>query len=580
MTRIDGRKENELRPVKMTVGFVDFAEGSVLIECGKTKVLCCASVEDGAPRHVPEGTGWVTAEYSMLPRANRERSRRDVSKLKLSPRSAEIQRLIGRSLRAAVDLAALGDRTITIDCDVLQGDGGTRTASVTGGFLALAIACRKLVASGALAPLTEYVNASENLKSVISDIGWGSATGEDGEIYAIPNSDPRECTSVGFYYRLDWLNEYNAANPDKQIPIPAEENGYSMSLSNFRKMLEYFDGKVTGGNAFVIDTDPHTSNYDEFKPVYMQTILPAFGIYSEWADVKGTLTYIVDQDGFKEYMEYMEGLFDDGLITYQATQNDTNAVNSLMNDMAGVALVNHTNPYSLETSRYPELSDEEKQTFVDTTYAGYIAALVPDDRDGDAAAVRVWSKKAYNFYFVCPAWNSDAQTASVVDYCDKKLDKDVFLGLTIGVEGESFEIKDGGYYPILPAFNDTYNLADKFLTGTREADYAEYWLARTRKTAAQGRMFGLINYNIENTGIKDPICMLPSNEVVDSSYANARNAVVEELIKTVFNADAKFDYDSIKGIWESKKGKDIEKAVNDWYSTWEYRDSFNSVKPR
>ena len=150
MTRIDGRKENELRPIKMTVGFVDFAEGSVLIACGKTKVLCCASVEEGAPRHVPEGTGWVTAEYSMLPRANRERSRRDVSKLKLSPRSAEIQRLIGRSLRAAVDLEALGERTITVDCDVLQGDGGTRTASITGGFVALAIACQKLVADGIL----------------------------------------------------------------------------------------------------------------------------------------------------------------------------------------------------------------------------------------------------------------------------------------------------------------------------------------------------------------------------------------------------------------------------------------------
>ena len=150
MTRIDGRKENELRPVAMTTGFVDFAEGSVLIQCGRTKVLCCASVEEGAPRHVPEGSGWVTAEYSMLPRANRERSRRDVSKLKLSPRSAEIQRLIGRSLRAAVDLGALGDRTITVDCDVLQGDGGTRTASVTGGFTALAIACRRLVKSGAV----------------------------------------------------------------------------------------------------------------------------------------------------------------------------------------------------------------------------------------------------------------------------------------------------------------------------------------------------------------------------------------------------------------------------------------------
>lgn len=148
MNRIDGRKLDQLRPVKIITGFVDYAEGSVLIECGHTKVLCCASVEQGAPRHVPEGTGWVTAEYSMLPRANRERSRRDISKLKLSPRSAEIQRLIGRSLRAAVDMEALGDYTITIDCDVLQGDGGTRTASVTGGFIALALACRKMVAEG------------------------------------------------------------------------------------------------------------------------------------------------------------------------------------------------------------------------------------------------------------------------------------------------------------------------------------------------------------------------------------------------------------------------------------------------
>jgi len=161
MDRIDGRARDQLRPIKMTPGFVDFAEGSVLIECGKTKVLCCASVEAGAPRHVPEGTGWVTAEYSMLPRANRERSRRDVSKLKLSPRSAEIQRLIGRSLRAAVDLAALGDRTITVDCDVLQGDGGTRTASVTGGFAALAIACGRLVRAGELSqsPIRHYVAA-------------------------------------------------------------------------------------------------------------------------------------------------------------------------------------------------------------------------------------------------------------------------------------------------------------------------------------------------------------------------------------------------------------------------------------
>ena len=133
MERADGRKYNELRPVEMTAGFTKFAEGSVLIRCGDTVVLCNASVEDRVPPHVRPGHGWVTAEYSMLPRANRERSRRDVDKLKLSGRSAEIQRLIGRSLRAAVDMALLGERTITIDCDVLQGDGGTRTASVTGG---------------------------------------------------------------------------------------------------------------------------------------------------------------------------------------------------------------------------------------------------------------------------------------------------------------------------------------------------------------------------------------------------------------------------------------------------------------
>ena len=148
MTRADGRAFDQLRPVEMTPGFTKFAEGSVLIRCGETVVLCNASVEEKTPPHVAEGCGWVTAEYSMLPRANRERSRRDVDKLKLSGRSAEIQRLIGRSLRAAVDMAALGPRTITVDCDVLQGDGGTRTASVTGGFVALALACRKLMAEG------------------------------------------------------------------------------------------------------------------------------------------------------------------------------------------------------------------------------------------------------------------------------------------------------------------------------------------------------------------------------------------------------------------------------------------------
>ena len=152
MIRADGRKYDESRPVEITTGFIRFAEGSALIRCGDTVVLCNASVEDRVPPHVRPGCGWVTAEYSML-------SRRDVDKLKLSGRSAEIQRLIGRSLRAAVDMRRLGERTITIDCDVLQGDGGTRTASVTGGFVALALACRGLLEQGLVKtmPIRHYV---------------------------------------------------------------------------------------------------------------------------------------------------------------------------------------------------------------------------------------------------------------------------------------------------------------------------------------------------------------------------------------------------------------------------------------
>lgn len=160
MKRQDGRLNNELRPITIETNFVDFAEGSALITCGNTKVLCCASIENRIPPHVEYGSGWVTAEYSMLPRANRERSRRDISKLKLSGRSAEIQRLVGRSLRAAVDMKKLGEHTITIDCDVIQGDGGTRTASVTGGFVALALACQRMVDDGELlaTPIRHYIS--------------------------------------------------------------------------------------------------------------------------------------------------------------------------------------------------------------------------------------------------------------------------------------------------------------------------------------------------------------------------------------------------------------------------------------
>lgn len=151
--RTDGRQPAELRPVTITPGILDFAEGSCIVEFGRTRVLCAASVEDRQPPFL-RGTqsGWVTGEYAMLPRATHTRSQREVERGRPGGRTQEIQRLIGRSLRSVVDLELLGPRTITVDCDVLQADAGTRTASITGGYVALEIAIRKLIAAGDVAP--------------------------------------------------------------------------------------------------------------------------------------------------------------------------------------------------------------------------------------------------------------------------------------------------------------------------------------------------------------------------------------------------------------------------------------------
>ncbi|MDO4173280.1 MAG: ribonuclease PH [Eubacteriales bacterium] len=162
MARPDLRRNDEMRKMKLVKDFTIHAEGSVLISVGNTKVLCNATVEEDVPPHVKgSGRGWVTAEYSMLPRATNTRNRRDISKLKLNGRSAEIQRLIGRALRAVTDMEALGERQIIVDCDVLQADGGTRCASITGGYVALWLACKKLVDDGVLKqiPLTGQVAA-------------------------------------------------------------------------------------------------------------------------------------------------------------------------------------------------------------------------------------------------------------------------------------------------------------------------------------------------------------------------------------------------------------------------------------
>jgi len=156
------RLPNQLRAIRITRNYIKHAEGSVLIECGDTRVICTASVEERVPPHKKgSGEGWVTAEYGMLPRSTGERMSREAAKGKQSGRTQEIQRLIGRSLRAVVDLKKLGERTIQIDCDVIQADGGTRTASITGAFVALYDAVRELLSRGMIteSPLKDYIAA-------------------------------------------------------------------------------------------------------------------------------------------------------------------------------------------------------------------------------------------------------------------------------------------------------------------------------------------------------------------------------------------------------------------------------------
>src|ERR687885_151329 len=160
--RTDGRLADELRRVRITPGYLPYAEGSALIEVGDTRVICSASVEDRVPPFLRNrGQGWVTAEYAMLPRATLQRTSRETGRGGPSGRTHEIQRLIGRSLRAVADMTLLGERSITLDCDVLQADGGTRTAAITGAYVAYALACRRLLREGKISssPVTNEVAA-------------------------------------------------------------------------------------------------------------------------------------------------------------------------------------------------------------------------------------------------------------------------------------------------------------------------------------------------------------------------------------------------------------------------------------
>ena len=217
MIRTDRRAPMETRPCVIQPGFVETAAGSCLISTGKTRVICTASVEESVPPFLRDkGQGWVTAEYAMLPRATQERNKREISKLKKDGRSAEIQRLIGRSLRAAIDLKKLGPRQIIVDCDVLVADGGTRTAAITGGFVAMALACYRLVVEEKIPemPISTYVAAIsaglvdgealldlEYSEDSQADVDMNCVMDEDGNLIEV------QATAEGHTYTMEQQQE-------------------------------------------------------------------------------------------------------------------------------------------------------------------------------------------------------------------------------------------------------------------------------------------------------------------------------------------------------------------------------------
>src|SRR5580700_6162772 len=219
--RSDNRAPDQLRPVKITPEFITTAEGSALIEVGNTRVICTASIEESVPQFMRNaGKGWISSEYSMLPRSTLTRTPREVSKGRQSGRTHEIQRLIGRSLRAVTDLTGLGERTLWIDCDVIQADGGTRTASITGAFVALGLALQKLVDAGTLTAVP--------LKDFLAAVSVGIV---DGEVLLdlAYEEDSRADVDMNFVMTAG----------GKMVEVQATAERHAFDEAQFAKMIEF-----------------------------------------------------------------------------------------------------------------------------------------------------------------------------------------------------------------------------------------------------------------------------------------------------------------------------------------------------
>ncbi|WP_138495954.1 ribonuclease PH [Paenibacillus pinistramenti] len=245
--RLDGRAHDERRPMTLAVNTNKYAEGSVLIEVGDTKVICTATVEERVPPFMKgQGKGWITAEYSMLPRATHTRNQREASRGKLTGRTMEIQRLIGRALRSVVNLEALGERSVLIDCDVIQADGGTRTSSITGAFVAMTMAIEKLAAKHNLPvfPVTDYL-ASVSVgvigESLLLDLNYEEDSKAKVDMNVV-------MTGQGKFVEVQGTGEENPfSRQELNGLLELAEKGISEAISQQREALGALASKIGGG---------------------------------------------------------------------------------------------------------------------------------------------------------------------------------------------------------------------------------------------------------------------------------------------------------------------------------------------
>lgn len=250
-SRRDGRTSLDLRTVRMTPGYTKYAEGSVLIEVGETKVICNATVDDRVPHFLKgKGVGWVTAEYAMLPRATETRTSREIGRGGPSGRTHEIQRLIGRSLRSVIDMSALGERTVTIDCDVIQADGGTRTASITGGFVALALALEKYISIGKVSRpmLRDYIAAASVgvvNGQVLLDLNYAEDSHAEVDMNVVQTRDGRFVEIQGTAEtepfdraQMDEMLAAAASGVARLTEIQREVISQSLAGKDFRAMID------------------------------------------------------------------------------------------------------------------------------------------------------------------------------------------------------------------------------------------------------------------------------------------------------------------------------------------------------